>query len=100
MNRERSERKAGGAEHRPYSFKKVLTSCSYYIIIIVATERRYAMSQKKIGRPPSPDSKHTMFRVRLDDESVKLLDECAEKLQTSRSEVVRKGIKRIHDDIE
>ena len=57
------------------------------------------MSQKKIGRPPSPDSKHTMFRVRLDDESVKLLDECAEKLQTSRSEIVRQGIKRIHDDL-
>ena len=57
------------------------------------------MSQKKIGRPVSPDSKHTMFRVRLDDASMSKLIECAEKLKTTRSDVVRKGIDRIHDDL-
>jgi len=57
------------------------------------------MSQKKIGRPVSPDSKHTMFRVRLDDKSIMKLDECADKLQTTRSDVVRKGIDEIHDSL-
>lgn len=57
------------------------------------------MSQKKIGRPVSPDSKHTMFRVRLDDSSMNKLDECAEKLKLTRSDVVRQGIDRIHDDL-
>lgn len=57
------------------------------------------MSQKKMGRPVSPDSKHTMFRVRLDDSSMNKLDECAEQLKLTRSDVVRKGIDRIHDDL-
>ena len=57
------------------------------------------MSQKKIGRPPSSDSKHTMFRVRLDDNSMEKLDECAEKLNTTRSDVVRKGIEKVHGDL-
>lgn len=58
------------------------------------------MSQKKAGRPVSPDSKHTMFRVRLDDDYVEKLNECAEKLGTSRSDIVRKGIDKIHDDLD
>lgn len=57
------------------------------------------MSQNKIGRPVSSDPKHTMFRVRLDDKYLKKLDECAEKLQTNRSDVVRKGIDKIYDDL-
>lgn len=58
------------------------------------------MPQKKAGRPVSPDSKHTMFRVRLDDAYVNKLDECAQKLKLTRSDVVRKGIDRIRDDLE
>ena len=57
------------------------------------------MSQKKIGRPVSPDSKHTMFRVRLDNTSIAKLDECSKKLEISRSEIVRKGIDKIHDGL-
>ncbi|WP_283608867.1 CopG family transcriptional regulator [Faecalispora anaeroviscerum] len=57
------------------------------------------MSLKKIGRPVSPDSKHTMFRVRLDDTSMSKLDECAKELKITRSDVVRKGIDQIHDDL-
>lgn len=57
------------------------------------------MSQKKAGRPVSPDSKHTMFRVRLDDTSMDKLNDCAEKLDTSRSDIVRKGIDKIHEDL-
>lgn len=80
-------------------FKKRLTFRRYYNIIVVATERRWDMSQKKIGRPVSEDSKHTMFRVRLDDSSITKLKECAEALKITRSDVVRKGIDKIHDDL-
>lgn len=55
------------------------------------------MSQKKTGRPISSDSKHTMFRVRLDDKSMTKLNECANELKTTRSDIVRKGIEEIHD---
>lgn len=57
------------------------------------------MSQKKIGRPASPNSKHTMFRVRLDDLSMSKLNDCANKLKTTRSDVVRRGIDKMHDDL-
>ena len=57
------------------------------------------MSQKKIGRPASSNPKDTMFRVRLDDTSMSKLDECAEKLKTTRSDIVRKGIDKMHDDL-
>ncbi|OPX87133.1 CopG family transcriptional regulator [Pelotomaculum sp. PtaB.Bin117] len=57
------------------------------------------MSQKKTGRPVSPNSKHTMFRVRLDNRSIEKLDECAKKMNTTRSDVVRKGIDKVHDDL-
>jgi len=57
------------------------------------------MSQKKIGRPVSEDSKHTMFRVRLDDSTVAKLEECAKKLKITRSDVVREGIYKMHEDL-
>lgn len=57
------------------------------------------MPQKKPGRPASPDSKHTMFRVRLDDQSMAKLEACAEQLNLTKSEIVRIGIDRIHDDL-
>ena len=57
------------------------------------------MSQKKIGRPVSSDPKDTMFRVRLDNASILKLDECASELKTTRSDVVRKGIEKIHADL-
>ena len=52
----------------------------------------------KTGRPPVENPKDTMFRVRLDAETAKKLDKCAEKLKTSKSEIIRMGINRIADE--
>ncbi len=57
------------------------------------------MSLKKVGRPVSPDSKRTMFRVRLDNSSMRKLDESAKKLGTTRSDIVRRGIDTIHNGL-
>ena len=46
----------------------------------------------KTGRPKADSPKDTMLRVRIDDECLKKLDECAERLNMSKSEVVRLGI--------
>ena len=40
-----------------------------------------------------------MFRVRLDDETVKKLEESAEALNTSKSDIVRKGIESVHANL-
>ena len=57
------------------------------------------MSQKKMGRPPSKDPKDTMFRVRLNDESMEKLKDSSKKLNITLSDVVRKGIDMVYDDL-
>lgn len=42
--------------------------------------------------------KDTMFRVRLDAETIDKLNKCAEALHTSKSEVVRKGIEKVYTE--
>lgn len=54
--------------------------------------------QKKMGRPTN-NPKTVMFRVRLDDESVRKLDEAAKTLNVSRSEIVRQGIATVHGSL-
>ncbi|WP_418666916.1 ribbon-helix-helix protein, CopG family [Allofournierella sp.] len=51
-----------------------------------------------MGRP-TENPKTTMFRVRLDDETVKKLEESAEALNTSKSDIVRKGIESVYANL-
>lgn len=46
----------------------------------------------KTGRPKSDNNKDTMIRVRLDDEMVRKLELASEKLNLTKSDVVRNGI--------
>ncbi|GJM69833.1 hypothetical protein HMSSN036_20490 [Paenibacillus macerans] len=41
----------------------------------------------------------TMLRVRVDKITLEKLDDSAKELNTSRSEIIRKGIHKIHDDL-
>lgn len=54
----------------------------------------------RTGRPKIENPKNTMIRVRLDKEAVDDLKECAEALQTSNSEIVRKGIQLVKSEIQ
>lgn len=58
------------------------------------------MPPKKMGRPPSENPKDKTLRIRVDDDTLKKLDNCSKKLETSRSEVVRQGIDLVHDSLE
>lgn len=51
----------------------------------------------KMGRPPSDNPKTETLRVRVDKETVEKLDDCASELETTRSEIVRKGIDLVFD---
>lgn len=46
----------------------------------------------RTGRPKSDNSKDTMLRVRIDEETVNKLDFASKKLDMTKSEVVRNGI--------
>lgn len=64
-----------------------------------AQERGETMAQKKTGRPPSDDSMTDRIFVRVSKETKEKLDECTKELDTSRSDVVRKGIDMVHDSL-
>ena len=53
-----------------------------------------------LGRPKSESPKDTMLRVRLDDAYCQKLEQCAAKLNVSKSDVVRKGIDLVEKSIE
>lgn len=58
------------------------------------------MAQKKMGRPPTGDKpmKDRIF-VLVDDETKRKLNECTDKLNITRSDVVRQGIDKMYDDL-
>ncbi|EGT4786913.1 TPA: ribbon-helix-helix protein, CopG family [Clostridioides difficile] len=56
------------------------------------------MPQKKMGRP-TENIKDTMIRVRADKDTIDKLDECVNLLDSNRSEIIRKGIDKIYDDL-
>ena len=51
-----------------------------------------------MGRP-TESPKNKLLQVRVDNETLEKLDFCANSTQTSRSDVVRKGIDKVFDDI-
>ena len=57
------------------------------------------MPQKKMGRPPSENPLTERLYLRVDEKTKALLDECTKALKTTRSEIVRKGIEKVHDDL-
>ena len=58
------------------------------------------MSSKKMGRPPSDNPKSETIKIRIDQEIMRKLDISAEKLNTPRSDVVRKGIEKVYDELQ
>ena len=57
------------------------------------------MSDKKMGRPPSENPLSERIYLRVDKETKEVLDDCAEKMDATRSEVVRKGIYLVQDEL-
>ena len=51
-------------------------------------------------RPKSDKSKHHRFELRLDDEMDNMLSECSMKLETSKTEVINKGIKMVKSELD
>lgn len=54
----------------------------------------------RTGRPKSDNPKSTVLRVRVDEDALEVLDECAQSLNTNKSEIVRKGIYLVQSEIQ
>lgn len=51
-----------------------------------------------MGRP-TDNPKDISLKVRLDKETSEKLDDCVRALDVSKAEVVRRGVHRLHDDL-
>ena len=56
------------------------------------------MGAKKLGRP-TDNPKDITMKIRLDKQTSEKLEKCSVKLEVSRAEVVRRGVNKIHDDL-
>lgn len=56
------------------------------------------MCTKKMGRPTDSPKEHRL-QIRVDENTLKLLDECVEATGKSRSAIVRNGIETVHRTI-
>lgn len=57
------------------------------------------MGPKKMGRP-TDSPKDIVIKIRLDKPASDRLEECSAKMGISRAEVIRRGIKLMHDHLE
>ncbi|MFB5268539.1 ribbon-helix-helix protein, CopG family [Paenibacillus enshidis] len=58
------------------------------------------MSSKKMGRPPSDNPKSEKIEIRVNQDIMSKLDAAAKKLNTTRSDIVRKGIEKVYDELQ
>lgn len=56
------------------------------------------MSQK--GRPPVENPKNIRLEIRLTKEEANLLQQCADELQITRTDVINKGVKLVEAEIQ
>ena len=54
----------------------------------------------RTGRPPKENPKDSRIYVRMDKETLETLDQCADRLNMNRSEVVRKGIRKVKEEVD
>ena len=49
---------------------------------------------------PTNDPKNNQYRIRLSDREVNMLEYCCGKTGLSKSDIVRKGIEKVYNEIE
>ena len=52
-----------------------------------------------MGRPPAENPKDKTLRIRVDTSTIEKLDQCSQALDTTRSDIVRKGIDMVRDSL-
>lgn len=81
-------------------FEKVLDKLSLQYYIYCSDKKKGGkIVSPRTGRPKSDNSKDTMLRVRIDDETVHKLEVASRELGISKSDVVRNGIENEYQKV-
>lgn len=54
----------------------------------------------RTGRPPKENPRKINLNIRLTQDEATLIQECADKLQTSRTEVIVQGVKLVKEQLD
>ena len=54
----------------------------------------------RTGRPKSEDPKTKLLQVRIGEKELAILDECANRKQSTRAEIVREGIQLVKRELD
>lgn len=54
----------------------------------------------RTGRPPSENPKNLRINLRISQKTADLLEECAEKMHTSRVQVIERGLELVKAELE
>lgn len=65
----------------------------------MVVQKRGEKMVSKMGRPTN-SRKDIRLQIRVDKETEEMLDFCADKKITNRSEIVREGIRLVYDDLQ
>lgn len=57
------------------------------------------MQPKKVGRPVSANPKDKVVKFLMDRSEWEMLKDCAKRLNTTHSDVIRQGISKIYTDL-
>lgn len=57
------------------------------------------IEKKKMGRPTT-NPRTGQINVRLSERELALLNECAERMGTTRTDVIARGIEKVHRELE
>ena len=80
-------------------FLLTFTGLQRYLLLSDLPERSEINGRKKMGRP-TDSPKDITIKIRFDKESSDKLVECSEQMKISRAEVVRRGVKKMFDDLD
>ena len=56
------------------------------------------MGANKLGRP-TDNPKDITMKIRFDKNTAEKLEECSEKMNVSRAEIVRRGVHKMHEEL-
>ena len=84
----------------PKLIKKTLDFLSMHIYSYCKDEKRGEWMSPKTGRPKSDNPRNIDLNIRLTKDEAALIKECADKLSTTRTDVVVKGIRMVKSEID
>jgi len=54
----------------------------------------------RTGRPPKENPRNKNLNIRVSEDEAALIQQCADELETTRTEVIVKGIKMVKSEID